>query len=80
MIKQTPPTFLGIGAQKARTTWLYDQRIKHPEIWLPPIKEILFFDRSKRYPGPNKLTIQTPFKTSVKPGRDDSPGVKTEVA
>ena len=76
-MKQTPPTFLGIGAQKAGTTWLYNQLVRHPEIWLPPIKEMHFFDRSEHYRGPNKLTILAPFKNFVKPERHDSPGVKT---
>ncbi len=37
-----------IGAQKAGTTWLYQNLRQHPEIWLPPIKEIHYFDRSNR--------------------------------
>jgi hypothetical protein len=60
-MKQTRPTFLGIGAQKAGTTWLYLQLSKHPEIWLPPIKEIHFFDRSPLYPTPNSLATPSPF-------------------
>jgi len=38
------PDFLVIGAQKSGTTWL-DRNLRcHPEIWLPPEKEIHFFD------------------------------------
>jgi hypothetical protein len=38
------PNFLVIGAQKSGTTWL-DQNLRvHPEIWLPPEKEIHYFD------------------------------------
>lgn len=36
--------FLGIGAQKAGTSWLHDVLNLHPEIWLHPIKEIHYFD------------------------------------
>ena len=36
--------FLGIGAQKAGTTWLYQRLNEHPRIWLPPIKELHYFD------------------------------------
>lgn len=38
------PHFLCIGAQKAGTTWLYANLKRHPEIWMPPIKELHFFD------------------------------------
>ncbi len=38
------PDFLIIGAQKAGTTWLFQNLQAHPEIWLPPEKEIHFFD------------------------------------
>lgn len=38
--------FLGIGAQKAGTTWLYEHLAKHPNILFPADeKEIHFFDR-----------------------------------
>src|SRR5262245_30617021 len=40
------PDFLCIGLQKAATGWLYDQLQFHPEFWMPPIKELHFFDRS----------------------------------
>jgi hypothetical protein len=38
------PDFIGIGAQKAGTTWLYDMLAQNPSIWLPPLKELHFFD------------------------------------
>lgn len=40
------PDFLCIGAQKAGTTWLYENIMYHPEVWLPPspLKEIHYFD------------------------------------
>lgn len=38
------PDFLGIGAQKAGTTWLYRNLRNHPEIWMPR-KELHYFDR-----------------------------------
>ncbi|MCH2173236.1 sulfotransferase domain-containing protein [Myxococcota bacterium] len=39
------PNFLGIGAQKAGTTWLHQNLQKHPDFYFPPdIKEIRFFD------------------------------------
>ena len=38
------PHFLGLGAQKAASTWLYEMLKQHPQIWMPPIKELHFFD------------------------------------
>jgi hypothetical protein len=37
--------FLGIGAQKAGTTWLFDRLRRHPEIGFPLGKEAHFWDR-----------------------------------
>lgn len=39
------PAFLGIGAQKAATKWLYAMLQQHPEVWMPPLKELHFFNR-----------------------------------
>ena len=36
--------FLGIGAQKSATTWLNFMFESHPEIWVPPVKELQFFN------------------------------------
>ena len=49
--------FIGIGAQKAGTSWLHTMLKEHPDIDLLPIKELHYFDRSKDYPSPNKLSI-----------------------
>lgn len=39
------PDFLGIGAQKSGTTWLHHNLSQHPEIWMPPVKELHYLDR-----------------------------------
>jgi hypothetical protein len=38
------PDFVGIGAQKAGTTWLYRNLRDHPQIWMPK-KEVHYFDQ-----------------------------------
>jgi len=38
------PSFLCIGASRAGTTWLYMCLRDHPQIWLPPVKELHFLD------------------------------------
>ena len=42
------PDFLCIGAERAGSTWLYKNLKKHPEIWLPPVKEIHYFDEQEK--------------------------------
>jgi hypothetical protein len=42
--KSNLPNFLCIGAQKAGTSWLFANLNKNPNIWMPPVKELHFFD------------------------------------
>lgn len=42
------PDFFCIGAQKGGTRWLYDQLQLHPDFWMPPIKELHYFDEEIR--------------------------------
>ena len=43
------PDFICIGAQKAGTRWLFDQLAFHPGFWMPPVKELHYLNRSKRF-------------------------------
>ncbi len=58
---KTFPNFLGIGAQKAGTSWLHECLKKHSEIWLPPEKELHYFDRKSTYTSPNFLYPDQPI-------------------
>ena len=50
------PHFIGIGAQKSGTTWLYINVKQHPQIWLPPVKELNYFGKnSSKHFLPNVL-------------------------
>ena len=40
----TFPNFLGIGAQKAGTSWLHTNLRHHPQIFMPKTKELHYFD------------------------------------
>lgn len=40
------PDFLGIGVQKSGTSWMHYQFKKHPDINMPPVKELHHFERS----------------------------------
>lgn len=39
------PDFLFIGPSKSGTTWLFETLRQHPEIFIPPAKDLYFFDR-----------------------------------
>ena len=43
-----PPDFLVIGAQKAGTTWLHRNLSEHPQLWLPPVKELHYLNQKFR--------------------------------
>lgn len=53
------PDFLVIGAQRAGTTWLHRVLRQHPSLWLPPVKELHYFDRLE-----TKRTILDPKERS----------------
>ncbi|HRO14922.1 MAG TPA: sulfotransferase [Paracoccus sp. (in: a-proteobacteria)] len=38
------PAIVGIGAQKAGTTWLSQMLSQHPQVWTPPFKEAQYFN------------------------------------
>lgn len=40
------PTFLGLGAQRAGTTWLHDCLAEHPQVFMSRKKELYFFHRN----------------------------------
>ena len=52
---KTSIDFIGIGAQKSGTSWLFKQFEKSAQIDLPPIKELHYFDRSITYNSPSFL-------------------------
>jgi hypothetical protein len=43
-MRSNGPDFLGIGMERAGTSWVFTQLAAHPQIWVPPIKELHFFD------------------------------------
>jgi hypothetical protein len=53
--RSTYPDFLCIGAQKAGTGWLWKNLSAHPDVWMPQVKEIHYFDQ-KALLGRQRLT------------------------
>jgi len=47
--------FLGIGAHKCATTWLWYVLRSHEQVWVPHKKEIHYFDRNPEYPSTCEL-------------------------
>jgi hypothetical protein len=43
------PDFLGIGAQKAGTTWLGRNLQAHPDVWMPRCKEDHYYAQTIPY-------------------------------
>jgi len=41
------PNFIGIGTQRAGTTWIYECFLSHPQIFIPHQKELRFFSDIK---------------------------------
>lgn len=38
------PEIIGLGAQKAGTSWLSQMLAQHAQVWMPPMKEVHFFN------------------------------------
>jgi Sulfotransferase family len=47
-VGEARPDFLCIGSQRGGTSWLYFQLAQHPDFWMPPVKEIHYFDKLSR--------------------------------
>ena len=56
------PDFLCVGVHKGGTTWLYQQLDSHPDFWMPPLKELHYFDQLSR--------VQRPFSPRCRDERD----------
>jgi hypothetical protein len=54
VIGNTGPDFLCIGAHKAGSTWLYQQLDSHPDFWMPPVKELHYFDQLSKVRRPGR--------------------------
>lgn len=49
------PEVLCIGPQKTGTTWLYANLLKHPQMWVPPAKELHFLGHGNYIP-PHRIS------------------------
>ncbi|MBL9149096.1 MAG: sulfotransferase [Phycisphaerae bacterium] len=65
------PHFLGIGVQKAATSWLWEALRLHPDVWMPPRKELHYFDRATRYPSPSHLASDSRWRRATSDAPED---------
>lgn len=54
---EVKPTFLIIGSEKAGTTWLYDRLRRHPDVFMPLVKELHYFNRRNSNIEPTDVTF-----------------------
>lgn len=64
-VRAAGPDFFCIGAQKGGTRWLYDQVQLHPDFWMPPVKELHYFDRKRPSVRAIKLAKQAAADLSL---------------
>lgn len=38
------PDFIGVGMERAGTSWVFSMIAHHPDVWVPPLKELHFLD------------------------------------
>ena len=50
------PAFIGVGPEKTGTSWLYRNLKAHPDLFLPPIKELKYFWERHARPGESIVT------------------------
>ena len=48
------PDFMCVGAQKGGTTWLFEQLNAHEDFWMPPLKEVNYYDHMSRSRHPDR--------------------------
>lgn len=65
------PDFICIGAQKAGTGWLYDQLRAHPDFWMPPLKELHYFDRAGKSAREQRLKSIDRIAEARRTARDE---------
>jgi hypothetical protein len=71
--------FIGIGAHKAGSTWLHENLRKHPDVWLPPKKELHYFDRSPYYSSPSHLSSSRNLFRHLFSSKKESKSYKKEL-
>ncbi|MEM7679817.1 MAG: sulfotransferase [Pseudomonadota bacterium] len=48
MLTTIGPNFIGIGMERAATSWVQKMLVAHPDIWVPPVKSLHYFNRIEK--------------------------------
>ena len=59
------PSFIYVGAQRSGSTWLYKSLSQHPQIFLPPMKEVHYFDKLDNTLEGYNISLEKPIKRNV---------------
>ena len=70
------PNFLHIGAEKSGTTWLYSRLRRHPDIFMPDVKELHYFNSKNSNPKSSANNFETQdldwYKEHFKEAEDEN--------
>lgn len=73
------PEILCIGPTKTGTSWLYTNLRRHPQIWVPPIKELHFLVQPRSHRFINARNIKNALFSSQSPYRDTRVSIRKKV-
>jgi len=59
----------GLGAPKAGTSWMHGYLAAHPEVYVPPVKELHFFNAAEDGPGDRLKKLDAKYARTLKRGR-----------
>ncbi|MCU0270250.1 MAG: sulfotransferase [Acidimicrobiales bacterium] len=75
------PDFLGIGPSRCGTTTLFAELRSHPGVWLPPLKELHYWDRQRGRARWNRKALghATWLRHSLRAGLRREPGATDDL-
>ena len=78
MANERKPDFVCVGPEKTATGWLYKMAGQHPEVWVPPIKELRFLNEGNAVPHHNlKNLARSKYRYPSRARCDYVRGVRT---
>ena len=51
MLGVNGPDFIGVGMERSATGWMFKMLAAHPDIWVPPLPSLHYFDRIEKIEG-----------------------------
>lgn len=66
------PDFIGVGAPRAATTWLHACLQEHPDVYVPPQKELNYFSTRTLFTTTNNLLSPQWYQSQIAGGKNCS--------